>query len=421
MTQRQPIDVVTGLDRTRRSMGDGTVRGRARIATPYDPRRLKRPGAVVTPRMGAATSGQAIGLVAVQDVPNGGAEIEWAEPILPITTGFTSAFNALPATELPAPVTGVTQLVLEFEWLAVDHDSDWTGEDAYVEVRRDGEAIWRWDAPDSGGLPVPRFAAASCKVPIFRGSLLSVFVGQASGVAQTIDVRASWGLEDPQARVTTDAPVTCWTDFSEYPVGLLTANDWVTGFRSGTTDEWEVVEAAGTTGGKMARFDNPTATDGEAAVWDCVPDVSGGEVVGRFRVIDTRQRFVGPILRARTDAEGGGRGYHAPLGSLGLSFRLVRLDGTDEVVLADSGLSQENDTWYWIRFRIEGSLLRAKIWQDGTAEPSGWTLETIDDTYASGRAGILGTFAPVFGGALRDCDVFSFTIPGTASMTDPEL
>lgn len=424
---RRPIGAIESLRNTRRSIGDGTLGGRSRIATPKQAgnARSASPASVISATPGeigaiAGSGGIAIGLVASGEIPDGGGTIEWATWDPEITQGFQALQGSIPESLLPCPVDGITQATLHFAWGAVDHGADFLGHDVTIQVRRDGQTVWQWSSPDTR-LPVPRFAADTPKIPYSAGQSLSVRVVQSSGEPQPFTATMSWGIEGIAEMLSVDDPITCWTDFSEYPVGVLTDNDWTTAFRVGSDDEWEVVAESGATGGKIARFNNLTNTDGETVVWDCIPIVSGGEAVGRFRVIDTSQRFVGPVLRARTDAEGGGRGYHCRLGSVGLSFRIVRLDGTTETILADSGISQDPGTWYWIRFRADGSLLRGKIWQHGTSEPGGWTLQVNDTAYGQGRAGLLGTFAPGSSGALRDCDVFGFTIPGTAPMTDPDL
>lgn len=43
----------------------------------------------------------------------------------------------------------------------------------------------------------------------------------------------------------------------------------------------------------------------------------------------------------------------------------------------------------WLKCEIEGSDLRAKVWDVGDSEPGGWDLEVTDSTYATGRMGIM--------------------------------
>lgn len=49
--------------------------------------------------------------------------------------------------------------------------------------------------------------------------------------------------------------------------------------------------------------------------------------------------------------------------------------------------------WYWVRFRVEGDTLRARVWPDGRPEPEEWTLERQDDAI-QGPGGVgLGSYS----------------------------
>lgn len=55
--------------------------------------------------------------------------------------------------------------------------------------------------------------------------------------------------------------------------------------------------------------------------------------------------------------------------------------------LANASFTMSTGVFYWFRFRITGSLLLGKIWQDGTAEPSAFTV-TSTDISVNGAGGI---------------------------------
>lgn len=57
--------------------------------------------------------------------------------------------------------------------------------------------------------------------------------------------------------------------------------------------------------------------------------------------------------------------------------------------LASSAFTVTVGSAYWIKAKISGSTLQAKIWLDGTGEPA-YTLSATDSTYASGGIGIVG-------------------------------
>ena len=214
MTDR-PLDALTGLDRTRRSMGDGTLRGRASIATPYDPRRLRRPGAVTTPRFTGA-NGQSITLTSTDPIPDGGGPVAFDAIAEGLLSGFTNTVGETPPlTEIIVPFHGISQATIEFTWTGVDHDSAWRGEGTRLELRLDGETLWRWDAPPSL-LPIRTLYADSPKLPVRQGQRLSLYAVQDSGEAQPVLVRMSYGMEGPQRQVQSTAEA--------FSVLLLTAD-----------------------------------------------------------------------------------------------------------------------------------------------------------------------------------------------------
>jgi hypothetical protein len=80
-------------------------------------------------------------------------------------------------------------------------------------------------------------------------------------------------------------------------------------------------------------------------------------------------------------------------------------------------------TFYWMRFRIDGNILRASAWLDGTTEPF-WMMTAIDTSIsAAGRYGVVGT--PTTTGNTTQYDHVSFDnlLPPTpivlAAVTQP--
>jgi len=90
---------------------------------------------------------------------------------------------------------------------------------------------------------------------------------------------------------------------------------------------------------------------------------------------------------------------------------------TDEIEIAEfsngsptvhktESMSLAVDTWYWMRFRREGSALKGKVWVAGAAEPGAWSIEATDSSNNEGRCGI--------GSGTGDhyCDWFSVCVGG---------
>src|SRR5690606_7705769 len=73
-------------------------------------------------------------------------------------------------------------------------------------------------------------------------------------------------------------------------------------------------------------------------------------------------------------------------GSLLILSVLVNGFPTGGSVATTAGTAED---WYWLRFRADGNLLRAKVWPaDGkTPEPSEWAIEFEDQTHAAGFIG----------------------------------
>ena len=133
MTRRRPIDQTRGLAQTRRSMGDGTVKGRSRIATPHDPRRLRRPGSVVAPRRGQSPALITLSASMVEVEP-GGTDVEFDTILEP--PGRAKFVNAeAPLTEVETDLIGVFAVTVTLDW------HDWRG-GGDVEIVRNGVVVY---------------------------------------------------------------------------------------------------------------------------------------------------------------------------------------------------------------------------------------------------------------------------------------
>lgn len=50
--------------------------------------------------------------------------------------------------------------------------------------------------------------------------------------------------------------------------------------------------------------------------------------------------------------------------------------------LRNAAVGQVTTTKQWVRFRVEGSAIKAKVWTDGTQEPSNWEVEATDPSFS---------------------------------------
>lgn len=71
--------------------------------------------------------------------------------------------------------------------------------------------------------------------------------------------------------------------------------------------------------------------------------------------------------------------------------------------------------WTWFRFRAEGTWLRAKAWEDGTSEPSGWDIAVSQSRWEYNSRGANG-LSMASGGTVRVNVVSASTLPLTPAV-----
>lgn len=70
------------------------------------------------------------------------------------------------------------------------------------------------------------------------------------------------------------------------------------------------------------------------------------------------------------------------------NFQLSRWNSWSETLLQNTTYITTNNTLYWVRLRAVGDQHQAKIWTDGSSEPSTWSLSGTDNSIAN--VGYLG-------------------------------
>ena len=102
-------------------------------------------------------------------------------------------------------------------------------------------------------------------------------------------------------------------------------------------------------------------------------------------------RQYGLTVRHDGGADGSQSGYYCTLlidedvNDEEPTLAIVRYDDGDFNLLDE--LEVTVNTNQWMKCVAEGTSIRAKIWDQGSTEPSGWDLEVTDTTYTSGRSG----------------------------------
>lgn len=185
-------------------------------------------------------------------------------------------------------------------------------------------------------------------------------------------------------------------DFSGETTGAAPAN--FTERWTATGDTWAVREKAGTLGGKCLEHTR-TTTANRAFSWDTPGSDTNSEILVRWRTdapTSTGQFW----LTLRGSGAGGSEGGYIFRNTSGTAVQVGRMvAGTFTAIGATATISNlVSGEWYWLRFRVNGTDLKAKIWAgENVAEPSAWTIERTDATIAGagwiavGNAAATGT------------------------------
>jgi hypothetical protein len=120
-----------------------------------------------------------------------------------------------------------------------------------------------------------------------------------------------------------------------------------------------------------------------AFVWDDI-DADGDrddfEVLCQVYVdsTSTTARYLG----GRISTSGSSRtGYAVRVRSN--SIDTYRFNGSTYTAITNGVFSVTSGTWCWVRFRVNGSTVQARVWADGDSEPGTWQCSATDTTYAT--------------------------------------
>ncbi|ATG73688.1 hypothetical protein AN401_07295 [Zobellella denitrificans] len=154
------------------------------------------------------------------------------------------------------------------------------------------------------------------------------------------------------------------------PVGWT--NRWVT---SGT---WAVRFKQG----KM--LENSGTPDARRALsYDAPGSPTDVELLTRFRTSNQSGTNQQGLLFARgAGAAGSETGYRVWVNATQIA--LGRFVSGTATTITTASFSAAANVWYRVRFRVNGTSLRVRIWAEGTTEPGTWNIDTTDSNIASG-------------------------------------
>lgn len=206
-----------------------------------------------------------------------------------------------------------------------------------------------------------------------------------------------------------------YSDFSEYADTTALLAEWTA--RWVTSDvTWSLVSDAGATGGKFLRAVRLTNARSGLSWNDIDADSARAdfEVLAKVRTSAAVTSGVSVFGRGAgaSDAESA---YVGQMRSDGGQWRVIKyVAGTFTSVIESGGTSSIN-TWYWVRFRVNGTAIKLRAWADGGSEPGTWDLEVTDASLSD--AGWLGAF--LLTAQTADWDVFTVGTNGEAAPSEP--
>lgn len=175
------------------------------------------------------------------------------------------------------------------------------------------------------------------------------------------------------------------TDFSEYSTGSQ-PSDWteelnVTDGTINVRNDGDVgvncLEIAHSTGGRYFTS------------WDDPGDDDDVEILAKVRITASYDHAGRLVIRG-AGSDGNEECYFAGIQPTVDTIFIHKYTPTSTSVGSTSKTIATN-TWYWVRFRVNGSDLKLKVWEDGTAEPGSWDIEETDtDISAVGFVGVGG-------------------------------
>lgn len=201
---------------------------------------------------------------------------------------------------------------------------------------------------------------------------------------------------------------TYFTDFSEYSTGSQ-PSDWTKRFQTTSTITVESIGAS-----NVLRITNASGiTRPQGISWD---DIDGDADRDDVEVL-IKYRWISDPTTVAVGTFGRGSGTNTAANYYGSSdtstlIRLVERASGSLTTHASSSRTMVNNTWYWARFRANGTDLKSRQWEDGSSEPGTWNFEVTDATLSS--AGWVG----IVSGAIDNTGQFEVAVFGAGTNGD---
>jgi len=176
------------------------------------------------------------------------------------------------------------------------------------------------------------------------------------------------------------------TTFSEFVTGSAPSGWTATSVPTGVT--WSVAADATVSDSRVLRS-TVTTTGRHILRLNSIADTTTTqEVLVKMRLGDDDDRGPGVALRHTMNASGNESAYVAYLRSYSDQVEINAFIAGGWQFIGATGVAVAPGVWYWMRFRAEGTTLKVRVWADGTAEPSAWTLTASNSSLGAGSAGV---------------------------------
>jgi hypothetical protein len=139
--------------------------------------------------------------------------------------------------------------------------------------------------------------------------------------------------------------------------------------------------------GRM-RFENVSGARARAIA--TMPKRADTDVLASFRFPSTSAKgYLQIFSRSSGNWVNGypGTAYFVEISNNATNVGLRKVSSGTETQLANASVGQVTTAKQWVRFKVEGSTLMAKVWTDGTPEPASWEVQATDASLSS--AGVL--------------------------------
>ena len=192
------------------------------------------------------------------------------------------------------------------------------------------------------------------------------------------------------------------------PVGFTAR--WTT-----TGQTWAVRAAAADLGGKRLEHTR-TTTARRAYSWDTPGSAADAEILVRWRSTSNATDQIWLTLRGSgAAATEGGYVFRNTSSS---SIRIEKyISGTGTLIGSAATYQIAANKWYWVRFRVNGTTQKIKIWDgDIEPEPSAWTIERTDSAITAAGWAAVGNAAAT---GTRDYDELAVGTAGDSAIFTP--